>query len=463
MSPLVPLVMFGWIPAVLLLFAFLPPRRAAATAFVVAWLFLPVVSYSIPGMPDYSKMSATCVGVLLASLLFNAGAFLRLRPHWLDVPMMVWCLVPLATSLSNGLGAWDGMSGVLRQTVAWGMPYLIGRIYFNSLSAHADLARAILLGGLIYIPLCLIEIRMSPQLHNWLYGFVPSWGNVQRYGGWRPVVFMQDGLAVGMWMTTAAIVALGLARAGALPQVMRLPKGLLVPLLIGTAVLCKSIGALLLLAIGAVLISLRHRWLSMSIGLLALAPAAYVGFRMSGSWSGASLVEMTASFDAERADSLATRIRNEDLLVGHALAQPVWGWGTWGRNFVYDEETERYTGIPDGLWVIAIGVNGVVGLSALLLLQALPVIGFLRMHPASLWRHPAVAPAAALTIVLALSAVDNLMNAMLNPIYMLIAGGLTSVVIAARARHPSTVISTSRGGLTPPAALPARVRIASGP
>ena len=40
---------------------------------------------------------------------------------------------------------------------------------------HFDLRLAggavLLIGGLIYIPFCLFEIKMSPQLHKWVYGY----------------------------------------------------------------------------------------------------------------------------------------------------------------------------------------------------------------------------------------------------------------------------------------------------
>ena len=59
MGFLVPLTLFGWIPFVLALFALLPPRRAVVTAFLAAWLFLPMAGYGVKGLPDYTKMSAT--------------------------------------------------------------------------------------------------------------------------------------------------------------------------------------------------------------------------------------------------------------------------------------------------------------------------------------------------------------------------------------------------------------------
>ncbi len=43
----------------------------------------------------------------------------------------------------------------------WVNPYLIGRIYFNDLASLCELSIRILLGGLVYMPLGLLEIRLS--------------------------------------------------------------------------------------------------------------------------------------------------------------------------------------------------------------------------------------------------------------------------------------------------------------
>ena len=125
MSVLVHLLMFAWIPLVVALFALLPPRRAAVSAFMFAWLFLPMAGYKIEGLPDYTKMSATCVGVLLATLVFDLDRFLSFRPFLLDVPMLLWCLCPLASALSNGFPLYHALGAVFKQTVTWGLPYLV--------------------------------------------------------------------------------------------------------------------------------------------------------------------------------------------------------------------------------------------------------------------------------------------------------------------------------------------------
>src|SRR4051812_32677503 len=55
------LVLIAWIPLLMLLFGIVPPRRAVIVASVVAWLFLPVAEFKLPGLSDYSKTTATTV------------------------------------------------------------------------------------------------------------------------------------------------------------------------------------------------------------------------------------------------------------------------------------------------------------------------------------------------------------------------------------------------------------------
>src|SRR5579871_60463 len=125
------IAMFGWVPFVLLLFAFLPRRRATAAAFIAGWLFLPVVTYPIKGLPDYDKLAATCGAPLLAICLFDFRRLLRLRPCWADAPVVLFCLSPFASALENGLGIHEAVSAVFAQSLAWGVPYTAGRIYFH--------------------------------------------------------------------------------------------------------------------------------------------------------------------------------------------------------------------------------------------------------------------------------------------------------------------------------------------
>jgi hypothetical protein len=64
-----------WIPIVLHFFASMPARRAVIVASLTAWLFLPWVRFDLPGLPDYTKVSATTMGLVIGAALFlNDGA-----------------------------------------------------------------------------------------------------------------------------------------------------------------------------------------------------------------------------------------------------------------------------------------------------------------------------------------------------------------------------------------------------
>lgn len=426
------LAMYGWIPAVLVIFTMFPPRRAVVVAFILAWLFLPMAQYQFQGLPDYTKMSATCIGVLLATGLFDPDRFRHFRPTWADLPMLVYCLVPFASSMSNGLGPRDGISAVLVQTMTWGVPYFIGRLYFVDWASLRELAIGIFFGGLVYLPLCLLEVWRSPFLHQWIYGMGTGadWIQSIRYGGWRPNVFMQHGLMVGAWMASASLAGFWLWRTGTLRRVGNVPLAWLVLALVGTTLLCKSVGALVLLIAAAAALVLSTRWkTSLIIAAMLIAPVIYTAVRGTGFWSAQPMVDFVRQIDAERGGSLATRVHSENLLAARARQQPIFGWGGWGRNMAYDPETQ-IKAIPDGLWVIALGVNGVVGLAALLALQLLPVARLIRLFPPKLWRDPRLSGVAITAMMLTLYAIDNILNAMVNPIFMLCAGGLTGFVSA---------------------------------
>ncbi len=429
MNILVPIMMFGWIPLILFLFTKFPPRRAVIISFIFAWLFLPNAAYHLPGLPDYTKMSATCWGVFIAAAVFDSQKLISFRPRLIDFPMLTWCLCPIASSITNGLGAYDGFATALSQTVTWGFPYLIGRIYFNDLKGLKEFAMAIFIGGIIYMPLCWYEIRMSPQLHNILYGFTQhSFAQTYRYGGWRPMVFMQHGLAVGMWMASASLVGVYLWISNSIKKIFHIPLSVMVILLIITLVLCKSTGAVGLFLIGLFILFTTYKIKTKLLVLcLLLVPLIYIPVRATGYWDGDNLAHyIYDNFDQERALSLWTRFDNENMLTEKAMVKPVFGWGGWGRSRVYDDQGNDIT-ITDSLWIIILGTNGMVGLGALTISILLPGFILIRHYPVKEWINPDLVPAAALTILLSLYMIDNLLNAMINPIYIGAAGGIVSL------------------------------------
>ncbi len=445
MNVTVPIALFGWIPVVVGLFTVLPPRRAVVTAFVGAWLFLPMAGYGIEGFPDYTKVSATCVGVLLAVMIFDSDRLLSFRPSLVDIPMIIWCLCPIASSISNDLGAYDGLSAALFHVIVWGIPYVIGRVYFWNRAGIRELAMGIFIGGLIYIPLCIYELRMSPQLHRMVYGFHQhSFRQHMRYGGYRPMVFMQHGLMVGLWMANAALIGMWLWLTGAVKRLWGIPIGWLVAALLVVTILCKSIGAIVLLALGAGAMLLTRWWRSLIpvLLLVAISPA-YIVLRQTQVLDREELVSLARMVvDRDRARSLGGRLTQEDLFSEKAMERPIFGWGGWHRSFPTDEHGRDMTRGWDSLWVQALGRSGFVGLVSLTLAILLPAALFLRRFSARLWTRAAFAPAAALCMIVVLYMMDNLMNSMENPIFILAVGGISGCVAAragrkVRARAPT--------------------------
>jgi hypothetical protein len=432
------IVMLAWIPAVLVLFAVLSPPRAVIVAFLAAWMFLPVVAYRLAFLPDYTKMSATCAGVFLGALLFDAKRILRFSPSWVDVPIAIFCICPVVTSLVNGLGLWDGASSMLNNFVTWGMPYLIGRIYFTDLISIRELAISFFVGGLLYVPLCLFEVRMSPKLHSMVYGFAPREVQI-RFGGWRPNVFMDGGLQVGMWMAAASLIGIWLWWTGALKKLWGVSVAWLVWPLFATTVLCRSSGALVLLIVG-----LGAMWYCsiaksrLAFVCLILLPPTYIFVRSAEIWHGEQFISLVEMIDKKRADSLQFRIDNEDILAAKAMQRPLLGWGGWGRSRVYDE-WDRDISVTDGRWIIELGAHGIVGVVGCFGALLMPLTLLIARFPPRRLNLVETAPVLTLAVVITLYALDSLPNALANPVFMLAGGAVVGFVLAPRSARETAL------------------------
>ena len=307
--------------------------------------------------------------------------------------------------------------------------------------------------ALIYTPLCLYEVRMSPQLHLRVYGFMQhEFLQTIRFNGFRPMVFMQHGLALALFLTSATLAAGMLLCSGAARPLralipVRFPylfASLLLVLAL-TTVLTKSIGALVLGAVGIVVfvsaLRLRTRWL---LVCLVLVGPLYIAARTSGAWKGSDLVPLVrTTLGQDRADSFEIRQINEDLLMARAFEGPPLGWGGWGRNRLHDRFGKDLT-ITDGLWIITLGERGFLGLLSLYLAMLLPVARFIWSQPVSTWARPGCAAATACAVVVAMYMVDNLMNSEHNQVFILMAGALAGLPRMRLPRPPLPLSVTDR-------------------
>lgn len=446
MSPTVPIALFGILPVGLAFCGALSARAGILATLLAGWLFLPVARVSVVGIPDYDKLVATNLAILLGCLVFHGKQLFSFRFSWIDLPMVLWCFAPSFSSLTNDLGAYDAVSVGMRQFLVWAIPYGIGRTFFNTPAALRDVATALVVGGLIYLPLCLAEVRLSPQLNNWVYGFHQNqfWRNI-RFGGFRPVVFMQSGLMVGTWMATATLVAFWSWVTGS-KRLMGIPWPAVVVALLTVTFLCKALYAILLLiaAIGLLTILRFGRTKLPLVALLCCAPA-YMALRSTELVPAESVAEPAAPlFGADRAQSLEARLLQEDALLEHVSTRPTFGWGGWRRSWPIDPETGEYElrGL-DGMWTIIMGENGMYGLFTVFAMLLAPVALVLYRFDVTQLNENKYGATAALSVSLLLFSCDCLLNGMLNPFYLVLAGALTSLPA------PSTAMVTDRATADP--------------
>jgi hypothetical protein len=438
-------MLFGWPVAIMAMFMVMPPRRAAAFAFILGWLFLPVAVIEIRGLPNLGKVSSTGFGVILGMLFLDkSGALYKFRPSFYDLPMLIWSVTPLATSISNGLGLYDGYMSATTQMFMWGVPYLIGRVYFCDGKGMKELMTALVTGALIYLPFVLFEVRMSPQLHYIVYGkYQHAFEQTIRLGGWRPMVFMNHGLMLSMFVVVASLALFWLWRTRYVTRIWSIPVSWLCVILLVTALLCRSTGAIGLLLIGITLL-LGCAYMKTTWPLLAICIAIpiYIFARVGVGWDGQILEDtLTPVVGEERVSSLMYRVRNEVRLVDHANNRFLLGWGGWGRAFQIpsDEETFAPRAVPDSMWIIAFAQFGVIGLVSLFAALLMPMVILFRR----LGRHIDAqnwAPVVAGAIVMLMFTCDLMVNAMVAPFYMVCLGGLAGIAIW---RPPVTRRATS--------------------
>ncbi len=423
----------GLYPIFGLLFdALLPRHRAVLATLLLGFLFLPSVEIDLGGILYWNRKTAPFF-VILIGVLFRDWALLKnLRIRWFDLPMVAWCIAPFFASVSNGLGLYDGVSQAFYQSIHWGGPYFLGRLHFYSRQHLVDLAKAMVIGALIYLPLCAFEIRFSPTLHYFLYGFNQH-SFVQSIRGslYRPMVFLQHGLMVAMWMSMCCLVSWVLNKIGKGVSLLGIPATMLLLALAFVSAAMQSLGALIL-ALGAwslAVFSIRSRGKFLLV-IFALLPSFWAVSRGGQMLPSSILVKAVTPLSAERADSLAFRLNAEENLVAHAWRKPLFGWSNRSFDRLDSDLGGESKVVTDGLWIIAFSAYGLFGLLSLLLFHLVPVWVSFRISPPWVWPVDGESfLAGVLGLLIAAVSIDNLFNAMVNPVFILLMGALPTTLL----------------------------------
>ncbi|MCL1627851.1 hypothetical protein M3N55_03840 [Roseibaca sp. V10] len=446
------LALLTWPLVILIMFKRMPVERAFIWSILGGYMALPqITQIGLPLLPDLDKVLIPNVTAFVVCLALVRERVVVVPQNLLArVLLVLFVLSPAFTVFTNteplrfglvtsdhttwmgifspanatipGLRLYDSLSVVVAQIIFM-LPFFLARSLLAHERALAELPRALVVAGLIYSVPIVIENAIGPELHRMVYGFIQhDYGQAIRFGGFRPYVFMPHGLWVAFFAMMCFASALLQARQAGPEERTR---AIMIAIWLGLMlVLCRSVGPWALALVVAPLVLFFGPRMQLRIAaLMALTAMAYPLLRGSGIVPADALVRFIAGLSPDRAESLAYRFTNEDILLERAADKPLFGWGAWGRNLVYDPETGEALTISDGQWIITIGQAGWLGYIATFGLLCLPLL-------ALWWRYRQVpntqipAQVGLLALLLGANVVDLLPNATLIPFTWLLAGAL---------------------------------------
>ena len=398
-----------------------------------AYMFLPAgFSINLPGIPAFNKFSVTSMTLIAYIVLSGKGSGFKTLPRIYKLLIIGFIVSPFLTVINNpnsymhlpGLSYYDGLSESVGQFL-YILPFMIGFKYFRSFEDQLDLFKYFAISAAIYALLALYEIRMSPQLHSMVYGFFPnSWLQQIRSGGFRAIVFMGHGLLVAMFLAVGlgfwAIVRKNKQR------ILPIDNTFILFFVLIVLILMKSLAALifgmfLLLMITFVSTKKIHQ-ASLVIAILFMTYPITSAMKI---FPHDNIVDIAYAINPDRGQSLEYRFMHEELLLEHANVKAAFGWGGWGRNRVRDPETGEDLSVTDGRWILTLGVRGWFGFLMEFLLVVLPIYAAYKVQKTNKEidkKERTLLAAHALVISMIL--LDQMPNASLNSLYILLVGAL---------------------------------------
>jgi len=419
------------------LFKYRPANQAILWIILGGFLILPAGAgiKLAPGIPQLDKVSIPTFTALLGVLFFTkrqtrfGSGF-----SWINIFVVVYVMSPLASSLFNsdpvfdgsvllpGAGFYDGISAVIGQAI-FIVPFWLGRRFLRSPEDTEYSLKALTIAGAIYTLPMLYELRMSPQLNRIIYGYYQFGFETQiREGGFRPVVFLDNGLVTSFFLMSAFVASVAIWRSKS-PAGVRIKAPLLSAYLGMVLILCKSLGSLIYGVVLAPIIYFCKPKLQIRFAmLLATLALCYPILRIADLVPTDSLIQLAEYQNKDRAESLKVRFSQEKALSDRAMERPMFGWGRFGRSRIFDESGKDIS-ITDGRWIITLGQFGLVGFFAEFGLLAASVFSAAYALRQGHWQSDAIL-IGALALIVAINTIDLIPNASLSSWTWLLAGGL---------------------------------------
>ena len=441
------LMLLAWPLVTLWLFRRLAVEGAILWSILAGYLLLPpLAEFDLPLVPAMDKSSIPSVAAFLVCVLVMKKPVAFWPQHTVVRVLVVGFVVSvIPTVFTNGDPIlfrtivssdpivfvtdflpglrWRDLGSVMINQVIVLLPFFMARQYLATEAGLRALLLVLVLAGLAYSIPSLIEIRLSPQMNIWIYGFFQhSFEQMMRNGGFRPIVFLPHGLWLAFFFMSSALAATALARAAQSNERTRM--ALATVYLFGVLILCKSLASLAYgLAFTPVIALTSSRWQIRIALCLALIAVIYPMLRNLGLIPTEAILAQAEAISADRAQSLGYRFNNERILLERAAEKPWFGWGGWGRNLIRHSETGQIISIPDGRWIIVFGTFGWAGYISEMGLLAAPLLLLANevRRKGGLSISPYVAPIA---LILAATMVDMLLNATLIPFTWICAGAV---------------------------------------
>ena len=408
-----------WILVSIAMFATISPLRAFLLTYAIGLLFLPVEIIGPDGHQIGSivfsqslridKIAACHISAILGTLLFAPHVLRRFRFQWIDLMFAIVLAGAFATSILNNLGSKEGLSLVVNAIRGYLPLLVLARIYITSFADLLQAMRVIVGSALIYAMICVLEWRISPQLHTWLYGyFQHSFDEFMRYNRFRPAGFVRHAIELSSFMAMAAILTGWLTwKKMFKPLWGFIPAGaVLTAILIGLAATMTVSGYAEFLLGASVLtglLMLRTRWV---LWILPLVAIVWIAGRSTGTLDAAWLVDMTKRFNPERAASVQYRLEAEQLNLD--LASQHWLLGQGARHGAARTNEGSLILALDAQWLINLIFFGIVGLAGWFMLWAWAIIETTRR-----WRRmspQAQSLAAVVCVLIGAQFIDFLFN-----------------------------------------------------
>lgn len=452
------IVLYGWPVLSYFLFKHLSLSRAMIWTIVIGYLFMPPasVAFDLPILPAITKIEMASLSALFMTLAFYGRKAINLpKSIVMRIILGTYIFVPVITLLANtdpiynflgpdvlhrpGHSFFEVPSFVISRFFTV-IPFILAYSILKRREHLKEVLVAIVSIATYHSVLMLFEIRFSPQLNIWIYGFFQhSFAQMVRGGGFRPIVFLYHALWLGFFMVMAVSAAISLYRHSkndgqvkffSAPDrvfgflASRRTQNIYLMLAVYFAaiiVASKSYGPIMYMMLLSIILVTTNTRTQLSLALLiSSAVILYPLTKAFALFPEDQMIAFFASFNSDRAGSLAFRLFNETILFDRVLERPFFGWGGYGRNLVYVGTSTLLT-IPDGGWIIELGQYGFVGWSSQNGLMLAPV--FLAFSRRDVIGGQNLSPhLSTIALLLAINAVDMIPNATLTTITFLLSG-----------------------------------------